>query len=463
MLPDDVLLVVIEFTLKEGWVGWDSEMAMWVTLVHVCQRWRSVVFGSPRRLNLRLVCKTKTSMDTLDVWPAFPLAIEGPVWEKRGLIALLEQSELVPRISQIRLWNVYLEDKEAMSVPLPELTYLVLRHSGPKIPLSDSFLGGSAPRLQMLYLESISFPGLPKLLSSATHIASLHLLCIPDSGYISPEAMVTCLSVLTNLGLLSLEFESSRSHPNRESRRPPLSTRTVLPVLTDFSFKGHSEYLEDLVSSIDAPRLNRMFVKFYNYIVFDTPQFTRLICDISTFNAFHEARVYFGYTLAIINLSSKASGDRELNVEISSKELRRQVSFLEQVCTSSLSPLSTLEDLYIGEHPHSWPAWEDNIDNALWLELLHPFTMVKNLFVSEKIVPRVVPALQELVGGRTTEVLPTVQNVFIEKLQPSGHVWEGIGKFVAARQVTSHPIIVSHWDRDPSRRMPIRLGLFSGC
>jgi hypothetical protein len=88
------------------------------------------------------------------------------------------------------------------------------------------------------------------------------------------------------------------------------------------------------------------------------------------------------------------------------------------------------------------------------MELLHPFTMVKNLFLSENIAPRVVPALQELVGSRTTEVLPTLQNVFIEKLQPSGHVQEGIGKFVAARQVTSHPIVVSCWDRDPSKRRP---------
>ncbi len=27
---------------------------------HVCQKWRSVVFGSPRRLNLRLLCTKRT-------------------------------------------------------------------------------------------------------------------------------------------------------------------------------------------------------------------------------------------------------------------------------------------------------------------------------------------------------------------------------------------------------------------
>jgi len=214
--------------------------------------------------------------------------------------------------------------------------------------------------------------------------------------------------------------------------------------------------LEDLVARIDTPQLNFLKIMFFNDIVFDSvdaPQFTRLIRGTPTFRAFDKASVVLGDAVASIRLSSKAYGDRELTVEILCRGLDRQFSLLEQVCTSSLSPLSTLEDLYISEHPYwqpLWPFWEDNINNALWLELLHLFTTVKNLFLSENITPRVILALQELVGGRTTEVLPILQNVFIEKLQPSGHVQEGIGKFVAARQVASHPIVVSRWDRDPS-------------
>jgi hypothetical protein len=56
-----------------------------------------------------------------------------------------------------------------------------------------------------------------------------------------------------------------------------------------------------------------------------------------------------------------------------------------------------------------------------------------------------VPALQELVGGRTTELLPTLQNVFLEGLESSGPVHEGIGQFVSGRQVTGHTIAVSRW------------------
>jgi hypothetical protein len=158
------------------------KMAMWLTLVHVCRRWRSVVFGSPRRLGLQLVCSTRTPTDTLEVWPALPLVIEDLNCQTKGvdnIIALLERSELVRRVTQIKLWDVHLEDiSEAMEVPFPELTDLMLstRHDETEpIPLSDSFLGGSAPRLQFLELDRIPFPGLPKLLSSATHLTDLYL------------------------------------------------------------------------------------------------------------------------------------------------------------------------------------------------------------------------------------------------------------------------------------------------
>jgi hypothetical protein len=56
------------------------------------------------------------------------------------------------------------------------------------------------------------------------------------------------------------------------------------------------------------------------------------------------------------------------------------------------------------------------------------------------------PALQELSGGSVTEVLPTLNVIFLEGLEPSGPIQEGLGKFVATRQVTSHRIAISGWD-----------------
>ena len=96
-----------------------------------------------------------------------------------------------------------------------------------------------------------------------------------------------------------------------------------------------------------------------------------------------------------------------------------------------------------------WPQdWKDVIDYAQWLELIHSFTAVKDLYLSKELAPCVMPALEELVRGRTTEVFPNLQNILVEELQESGPVQEGIRKFIAARQVPSHPITVSRWDRD---------------
>ena len=460
MLPDDVLLEVFHFYVRDGdadeKVHLKTEIEAWQSLVHVCRRWRSVVFGSPRRLNLRLVCTDKTlARCTVDVWPALPILIQDRGYIARStdnIIALLERSDLVCRVSEINLWNVLSEDiLEAMQVPFPELTRLTLHlhdKMEPALPLPDSFLGGSAPQLRSLELHRVPYPGLPKLLLSATHLTNLYLMSIPDSGYIPPEAMAACLSTLTSLEEFHLIFEFHRPLPDQESQRPPPSIRTSLPVLDDFMFQGGGEYVEVLVAYIDAPQLRRLDIALFNDIGFITPQLSRFISHTPTFEAFGEARVALESGFAHVVLSSDyAKLNARLRVSIYYRALNWQLSFLEQVCASSLPPLSTLQHLYMSGCP--WPQdWKDNIDYAQWLEILSAFSAVKNLYLSRELAPCVVPALQDLVGGRTTEAFPDLENIFVEKLQESGPVQEGLGKFVAARQVTSHPVTVSHWDRD---------------
>ena len=144
----------------------------------------------------------------LDVWPVLPLYIQ--CWEVAesvdNIIAVLEHSD---RVCDISLYFEGLDlDKlsAAMQVPFPELTHLWLRSSDETVSaLPDSFLGGSAPCLQYLQLKGIPFPGLPKLLLSATNLVELYLANIPHSGYFSPEAIVTALSTLTHLGRLHRE------------------------------------------------------------------------------------------------------------------------------------------------------------------------------------------------------------------------------------------------------------------
>ena len=457
-LPDDVLLAIFHFYVDEAsdrayskeWVeGWQP-------LVHVCRQWRSIVFGSPRRLNLRLGCTPKTpARDLLDVWPALPLFIWGrddyPKESVDNITAVLERSDRVRRVDLRNVPRSHLVNvSAAMQAPFPELTSLKLHSKDETVlVLPDSFLSGSAPRLQFLVLKGIPFSGLPKLLLSTTHLVSLALYDIPHSGYISPEIMVAALSMLTSLRFLELVFQSPLSRPDWESRPPPPSTRSVLPVLTYFSFKGVSEYLDDIVARIDVPRINELSMSFFNQIEFDTPQFIQFISRSPTFKEFKRACFFFADNGAEVELFSQTPGSGELTVDIPCRELDWQISSLEQVCTSCLPSLSALEDLTISERrQYSRLHWPDTIENTLWLELLRPFTFVKNLYLSGQVASRIVPALQELVGARTMEVLPTLQHIFMEELQPLGPDQEGIAQFVASRQAASNPITVSRWE-DP--------------
>jgi hypothetical protein len=138
-------------------------------------------------------------------------------------------------------------------------------------------------------------------------------------------------------------------------------------------------------------------------------------------------------------------GPGTLQIAISCREPDWQLSSIEQVCNSSLRPLSTVEVLYI-EHEYSQLVWKnDAIENTLWLQLLLPFTTAKDLYLSKEFAPGIAAALQELVGARITEVLPSLQNIFMEGLEPSGPLQENIGRFVAARRLSDHPIAISVW------------------
>ena len=473
MFPDDVLLDIFDFyadeNADEDFGSFKIQgMEEWITLAHVCRRWRRVVFQSPRRLNLRLLCTAKTrTRDILDIWPPLPLVVQDSYgilnhWNgSSGVDNIIDALEHSDRVFQIILGRLkssqfeYVTNSAPFLKSFPELTSLrldVLVYEGPGPIIPDSFLGGTAPRLRSLDLYNVAFPVLPKLLLSATHLVYLDLSFIPRSGYIPPEVMSTSLSALTSLEFLRLQFRYPRPRPALESRRtpPPPLTRSILPSLTKIRFKGASEYLEDIWARVDAPRLSELHISFFNQTIFDTPQLFQFISRRSTLSSPEKGHIAFNSKAVIVKFLSPTS---VLRVEILCTASEWQLSSLEQVCASSLPPLSTLKDLYIFENRVNPPRWQDDVENALWLDLLRPFAAVKNLYLCKELVLRIAPALQELSGGRTAEVLPILENIFLEGFQPSGSLHEGIEKFVAARRLISHPVAGSRWDRNSNRGM----------
>jgi hypothetical protein len=149
----------------------------------------------------------------LDVWPALPIVIKVinvDLWRLDDIISTLEHND---RIYELNIPEALASQLNrilpAMQQSFPALTRLELGCGDETTPVQpDSFLGGSAPRLQYLILDRIPFPGLSKLLLSATRLVALEIWMIPLYGYISPAALVTALTVLTRLEYFDLLFQS---------------------------------------------------------------------------------------------------------------------------------------------------------------------------------------------------------------------------------------------------------------
>jgi hypothetical protein len=451
ILPDDVLLEIFHSYLDL--FGRSRRSAGWRGLVQVCQRWRNLVFGSPLHLDLKLHCTAKTSLsEMLDVWPALPISIKQHLCsrlsqvERENLLAILE---LRQRICEIELSGVSNEFfGQMMQNPFPALSALLLESSSQSLVLPNSFLGGSTPHLHVLELDHIPFPALPSLLMSTTDLRHLHLSSIPLLTYIPSQVMVTCLSQMTRLKVLVIEFynfHSSRFQHSHTSLHSPPSTRTILPALTYLRFQGWRNYLEDLVASIDAPLLDTMSLSFlfFERDTYDMPQLSKFIsCTNQLQSPCRVDAVFYDHTIKVkLYLKTDLTPGSVLDLEILCQDPDQRLSSLAQLC-QSLSSLPTLERLDIRRGQSDDSALPYNIENARWLELWRRFVGVKNLHITEPLGLPVMSALAMLTGDGVT-VLPALQNIFLEGLQPSGSLRDNVDQLTAARQSIS----VHHWNR----------------
>ena len=161
------------------------------------------------------------------------------------------------------------------------------------------------------------------------------------------------------------------------------------------------------------------------------------------FQALSKLHVNFDdYGVCIESLPHARTFGGEFTLSISCRELNRQLSSLTQVITLFVPSISMVENLYI-----YGSRYIPSLVIQQWLENFQPFTAAKNLYVSKTFVHCIVPLLKGLVGERVSEVLPALECLLLEELQPSGPVQECIRQFVDARQHLAHPVAVSRWNR----------------
>jgi hypothetical protein len=425
-IPDETLLTIFDFCRAASvrrtfqWPGpWPR---VWRNLVHVCQRWRYVVFSSPLRLDLRLYYSDhhRSSLrETLDVWPPFPIEI--CCYDAPGnLTAALEHRD---RICELRFelsssnWGKLARVTD-MQMPFPALTCLRLGlggWSGPVPALPAALVGGSAPSLRSFHMRSVPFPTLPQFLLSCNDLSELHLQNIPNLGYITPEAMVTVLSALTKLTYLEIGFQRPE-----EILLAPSPTRAVLPALTEFKFVGVNEYSEDLLARIDVPQLETLSIMYeYEPHAFDIPQ---VISHSLPLGPFHRAEVTFSTLRVGIGLyqSEETYSLKALELGFDQYALGYQAECIAQMCT--LSPLlPSVTELDIGSDLSfsglDTRYLEDLRDHSNWLVLFHLLSSVQTLHLSSDIQPFVVSfvlsALLVHTGEGVKDVLPELRNLYL--------------------------------------------------
>ncbi|KAH9161113.1 hypothetical protein EDB89DRAFT_2235287 [Lactarius sanguifluus] len=409
----------------------------WQRLAHVCRTWRHIMFVSSHHLRLELLCTHGTPVKKdLGHLPAFPIVVsylDGHD-DRLGdnLFAALEHRDRV-RVVEVNVPDSLLEElATVMQEPFPALTDLWfesdLSVTMPALP--DTFLGGSAPSLQTIYMSGIPFPAAPTLLSSARDLVDVDLRNIPPTGCIPPEAMAACLGALPGLMYLTFEFEWDMSYPDRMHLLP--TTRTVLPALVRFHFTGLFEYFEDLVAQIDTPQLISLQIEYLEQEVtdFQIPQLCKFIdrsenFDLSRFRH-GDLSVQPDAGAVIVRLYPKAGPSFRLSV---------QERAIGQIVNQIPAIFSNMGSIFVDSKDAMDPLQIG--DGIQWLELFRPFTAVKALCVDDRLSRHIPLALNSVAEESAAEVLPALELLCLES-EPVTAVEE----FVAARQIMGRPVTV---------------------
>jgi hypothetical protein len=430
------------------------------------------ITNSPSLLKLQLLCASKMPVKKLlDICPKIPLIIEND--SKRSseakianLIAALEHRD---RVQEIAIRDPLTRDglweriAMVMQEPFPELSALCLQSLSGVLTLPNTFLNRSAPCLQDLTLSEISFPSLPQLLLSTRDLTSLHLFNIPNSGYIPPETMATCLSVLPKLKFLTIRFRSPTYLPKRGNRPVPPQTRSVLPALTELDFQGINEYLEVLVAQIDAPllRFDRFKIVFSERVHFDLPQTIRFFDQLDSFGTSSLTLRFNGWPFSLDSSREAVFFPSHIvpcefimmgnwlcdTIDDLSYGLGLQVSSMAQICNQIPSFRSSVESLVIRWDGYS-SLQEIKIYHTAWLELFRSFPSVQSLQIPAMLEQSIADALVGPTGEFATYLLPSLHSLSIVGRVSDKFASKGIQSYITARQNCGRPVTVSR----PGRR-----------
>lgn len=447
-LPNEILLEIFDCHRLLTMETASSGFWVWHRLAHVCQKWRSIVFASPHRLDLRLVyTHGKPVRESVDCWPILPISIWYPPTarlsreDEHNVVAALRYPD---RIYEINLTLTRLLMAKSFSLlrePFPALERLQLRSqdSMGSLILPSAFLGGAAPRLRDIHLDSTAFPMLPHILLSAHELVSLRLDDIPNSGYISPDSFAAGLSVTTRLQFLKISFLFPMSRPNRRDTASSPRNHAVLPALTDIQFRGDVDYLEDFVTRINAPSMERFDVTLFGQSPFNIPHLSEFIGRAKLLRSPHQTSIELSEAEFTITHDFRHSpplpspGNFKLLISLDDVDL--QMPTLVHVSRQLSSLLTSPERLDVALSDFfPWPDVSE-ADTVHWLEFFRLFPGVKRLGVSSAVASTVASTFEQVT--ETTDILPSLRELHMGGARASTS--QSIERFASVRERSGYP------------------------
>jgi hypothetical protein len=442
---------------------------------NVCQRWRRIIFASPRRLDLHLSCSYGIPVrKNLVVWPVFlPLTVDypprlHPIYgfnldpdDEDNLVFALEHARRVLRIKIHVTDSLFRKVSTILQKSFPELTHLDLfsdhiDSSAPHPVIPGRFLSGSAPRLRQLCLRLISFPQLPEFLLSSRNLVTLKIKDLPQSSYISPEAMIRGLAALTRLATFSFSFGEDISPPFQPTSHLDPTMRTILPALTDFDYRGRSEYLENFLAQIDTPQLNNVWIEYLmRQIQLEVPQLSQFInrTENLKIDHFRRAEVTFYCEVIYFELDRPQKGCRQaqqLSVKILDQgQLHMQVPCVAHVLGQLAATFSQVNHLTAhGDHVYS-----REMDVTEWLPFFRLFPSVQALHLSGGVAAYIASALEDTADPEetVTDVFLALRVIWLDEGNDGDsdteddHYDEPVGSiegFLSLRQLSGRPVTV---------------------
>ncbi|KAF8484019.1 hypothetical protein DFH94DRAFT_334845 [Russula ochroleuca] len=451
-IPDEVLLEIFD-SYRQAIDSYDHQWRkrhMWISLTHVCRKWRAVVFASASRLDLGITVgpekpdHIKTILSgplpiSIDYRHMYKNITDSALWR---IHAALRHHDRVREISFEGTGANFDKFIKATNCPFPSLESLVLHFRycyESKLP--DTFLRGpnlSDLHLRRLGLKHVSLTSISGFLLSATALADLSLVIDTAFNPSSETSLLACLQGMPSLCHLNLTISS-------ESPSQPSIPKDIvlLSKLIRFRYGGHSVFLDTLMAGLSAPSLNYVGIRLSDEIWPPSVHLPRFINEMK--ERYHAVHVYFknrGFRLLLLT-RSECINQHMPGVKLGPFLRRSSDSTIRMSCALSMK-FTTVEELRLAF---------DNTDDDLsenfiaWRTFLQQFPSLKTIETDDADNYSIARILDQDHGNpHELSFLPVLEEIDLGQ-QPFHESQRGpelaaFESFVSARQQAGRPVKV---------------------